>query len=151
MAAMPSAIGRYKILQRLGQGGMGLVYLARDPQLDRQVAIKLLQQGFDSADLRARFAREAKSVARLRHINIVSVYDIGTFEDAPSSWSMWPAKAWPTSSPSASRCRSGPDSRSSSRCAGASRTRIEPASCTATSSRRIFSSETTASLKSSIS
>jgi len=57
---------------------MGSLYLARDPGLDRLVAIKLLKDDFqDDEDLRERFAREARSVARLRHPNIVIVFDVG--------------------------------------------------------------------------
>ena len=62
----PKKIGRYQILNHLESGGMGAVYLARDPAIDRLVAIKLLREGFDSAELRARFLREARSAGRLK-------------------------------------------------------------------------------------
>ena len=80
----PDRIGRYEIQRRLGTGGMGSLYLARDPGLDRLVAIKLLKDDFqDDQDLRERFAREARSVARLRHPNIVIVFDVGEDEGRP--------------------------------------------------------------------
>jgi serine/threonine protein kinase len=72
---LPSRIGRYEIVDRLGEGGMGLVYLARDPSLQRTVAIKVLS--WSNEELQARFAREARSAASLRHHNIVTIYDIG--------------------------------------------------------------------------
>ena len=79
-----SHIGRYEIQRRLGVGGMGALYLARDPRLDRLVAIKLLKEDFqDDPQLRERFIREARSVARLRHQNIVVVHDVGEDEGRP--------------------------------------------------------------------
>ncbi len=63
---------------------MGTLYLARDPGLDRLVAIKVLRDDFrDDSDVRARFEREARSVARLKHPNIVVVYDVGEHEGRP--------------------------------------------------------------------
>src|SRR5688572_26749579 len=63
---------------------MGSVYLARDAQLDRLVAIKLLKDDYsDDAELRQRFHREARSIARLRHPNIVTVFDVGEHEGRP--------------------------------------------------------------------
>jgi predicted Ser/Thr protein kinase len=82
-AADPRTIARYVVEDRLGRGGMGTVYLARDPQLGRQVALKLVQAEFDSAEGRARFEKEARSIAALNHPNIVTVYDIGEFESRP--------------------------------------------------------------------
>ena len=80
MTPLPRNIGRYEIVKMLGQGGMGSVYLARDPTLDRFVAVKILRQGFDNAELRERFVREARSAARLNHRNIVTIFDFGEFE-----------------------------------------------------------------------
>jgi serine/threonine protein kinase len=81
-------IGRYVIIRELGAGGMGRVYEAYDPDLGRRVAIKVLlssaTHGVDSSQnkqLRARLIREAKSLARLSHPNIVPVFDVGIFED----------------------------------------------------------------------
>ncbi len=73
-------VGRYEILEELGQGAMGRVYRARDPLIDRPVAIKTvpieqLQQ--EGRDAEARFLREAQSAGRLSHPNIVTIYDVG--------------------------------------------------------------------------
>jgi serine/threonine protein kinase len=73
-------IGRYRILSRISQGGMGAVYLAEDPQLHRKVAIKLLLESLDNDEWRKRFHREARALARLVHPNIVTIFDFG--EDA---------------------------------------------------------------------
>src|SRR5215472_16740373 len=80
---VPTAIGRYQILRTLGEGGMGAVYLARDPAIDRNVAIKLMRTGFDDGQLRDRFAREAKSIGRLHHPNIVTIFDVGEYHGEP--------------------------------------------------------------------
>jgi eukaryotic-like serine/threonine-protein kinase len=73
-----SRLGRYEILAPLGAGGMGEVYRARDPQLAREVAIKVLPEALaDDAAALARFEREAKSVAALSHPNILAIYDVG--------------------------------------------------------------------------
>jgi eukaryotic-like serine/threonine-protein kinase len=71
-------LGHYEILGALGEGGMGEVYRARDPRLDREVALKVLSAAlaFDPAAL-ARFEREALSVARLSHPNILSIFEFG--------------------------------------------------------------------------
>lgn len=68
--------GRYKILEQIGQGGMGKVYKAYDPNLDRIVALKILMAKTSTEDVE-RFLREAKATAKLRHPNIVAIYDIG--------------------------------------------------------------------------
>ncbi len=73
------AVGRYEISSRLGAGGMGVVYRAHDPDLDRPVAVKLLHT--DSAadeKARARMLREARALAKLSHPNVITVYDVGT-------------------------------------------------------------------------
>src|SRR5262245_3277052 len=62
---------------------MGSVFIARDPDIDRLVAIKLLNDGFDDADLRGRFVMEARSASALRHPNIVTIFQTGTFLDRP--------------------------------------------------------------------
>jgi serine/threonine-protein kinase len=72
-------IGRYVELTLLGQGGMGAVYRGRDPELDRAVAVKVMREA--SPDFVARFRREAQSIARLAHANIVQVYDFGVDEE----------------------------------------------------------------------
>ncbi|MBL9100741.1 MAG: serine/threonine protein kinase [Myxococcales bacterium] len=75
--ARGSVVGRYVILSRLGAGGMGVVYAAHDPELDRKVALKLLRGGADPADT-VRLLREARALAKLAHPNIVAVHDAGT-------------------------------------------------------------------------
>ena len=73
--------GRYQILRLLGEGAMGSVYLALDTTLDRQVALKVPKtEGTANAEFMARFTREAKAAAALKHANICSVYDAGEFE-----------------------------------------------------------------------
>ena len=68
-----SRVGPYEIVSVLGAGGMGVVYRARDPRLNRDVALKMLPEGGD----RKRFEHEARAVAALDHPNIVSIYDVG--------------------------------------------------------------------------
>jgi tRNA A-37 threonylcarbamoyl transferase component Bud32 len=71
-------LGNYRVLAALGQGGMAKVYKGYQPMLDRYVAIKVLSSHFASdEEFRARFQREAAAIARLRHPNIVQVYDFG--------------------------------------------------------------------------
>ncbi len=75
-----SALGRYIILDRIGEGGMGVVYAAYDPELDRRVAIKLLQTGAPGTQStvgKERLIREAQALARLSHPNVVHVHDVG--------------------------------------------------------------------------
>jgi len=80
-------LGRYYLSERLGEGGMAIVYKAYDTRLERNVAIKIIRSGAfptDSiAELLKRFEREAKSLARLSHPNIVKVYDYGEHEGSP--------------------------------------------------------------------
>ena len=71
-------VGRYLIIERIGAGAMGFVYAAYDPELDRKIAIKVLRTVYRDKDGRERALREAKSMARLSHPNVVSVYDVGT-------------------------------------------------------------------------
>jgi len=74
----PSTIGRYKVLRKLGGGGMGVVYLAEDGILKRQVAIKLVRGGIaEHEHAMARFQREAEVSAQLNHPNVIVVYDVG--------------------------------------------------------------------------
>jgi tetratricopeptide (TPR) repeat protein/predicted Ser/Thr protein kinase len=81
-----AAIGRYVVLDRLGGGGMGLVYAAYDPHLDRRVALKLLRAdqragGGGMSEGRTRLLREAQAMARLSHPNVIAVHDVGTIDD----------------------------------------------------------------------
>jgi eukaryotic-like serine/threonine-protein kinase len=75
-------VGRYQVLGALGRGGMGEVYAAYHPELDRRIALKVVQ-GFDggSGQRRSRLLREARAIARLSHPNVVAVHDAGTFGD----------------------------------------------------------------------
>ena len=76
-------LGRYVVLDRLGVGGMGEVFAAYDPQLDRKIAVKLLRWGIDgsySSAAAERLVREAKAMARLSHRNVITVHDVGTHE-----------------------------------------------------------------------
>ena len=78
MGAESIAGGRYRLERPLGHGGMASVYLGRDSELDRPVAVKLLAENAAGDDgLRKRFVREARHAARLSHPNVVSVYDAG--------------------------------------------------------------------------
>lgn len=77
---MVNSLGRYRILEEIGRGGMGRVYRAQDTQLDRIVAIKKLIADDDKESV-ARFLREAKATAKLDHPNIVKVYELGEEED----------------------------------------------------------------------
>ncbi|MEZ4451595.1 MAG: serine/threonine-protein kinase [Nannocystaceae bacterium] len=70
-------VDRYVILGSLGAGGMGVVYAAYDPELDRRVALKLLKSSRGGDEARARLLREAQAMARLQHPNVVAVYDVG--------------------------------------------------------------------------
>lgn len=80
--------GKYEVLQRLGRGGMAEVYRAYHPNLDRYVAIKVLHSFLsDEGDFRARFEKEAQNIAKLRHPNIVQVYDFD-FEEETDSYFM---------------------------------------------------------------
>ena len=74
-------VSHYRILDELGKGGMGTVYLGEDVHLGRQVAIKLPQTKPDDHQLRARFLREARAASQLNHPNIASIYDYGETAD----------------------------------------------------------------------
>jgi serine/threonine protein kinase/lipoprotein NlpI len=74
-------VSHYQILEELGKGAMGAVYLAEDTSLARRVAIKFAEQARDDQEFRARFQREARLAASLNHRNIATVYDFGETED----------------------------------------------------------------------
>jgi serine/threonine protein kinase len=80
-------LGRYHLIERLGEGGMAVVYKAYDTRLERDVAVKIIRSGAFPIDLLhdvlKRFEREAKSLARLSHPNIVKVHDYGEHEGSP--------------------------------------------------------------------
>jgi predicted Ser/Thr protein kinase/tetratricopeptide (TPR) repeat protein len=76
-------VGRFRIVSQLGKGGMGVVYAAEDPELDRKVALKLVRprQRGSRVRLQARLQREARALGRLTHPNVVRVYDVGSDGD----------------------------------------------------------------------
>ena len=73
-------IGRFILLELIGQGGMGQVFSAYDDELDRKVAIKVVHDGSEAAEANERMLREAQTLARLSHPNVVQVYDVGSFQ-----------------------------------------------------------------------
>lgn len=80
----PEKIGRYEIKQEIGRGGMATVYEAHDPRFERTVALKMLPREFmHEAEFRARFTREARTIATLEHPAIVPVYDFGEEDGQP--------------------------------------------------------------------
>ncbi len=100
---------------------MGAVFLARDPAIDRDVAIKLMRSGIDVTELRERFTREAKSIGRLHHPNIVTVFDVGEHDGEPfiameyvegqtlarviaDAMAVRSRKSWPTSTDCSTAC-----------------------------------------------
>ncbi len=82
--ALPGSIGRYEVRSLLGRGGMGVVYLAWDAELRREVAVKVLRAADRSDEEQiARFWREARIAGNLNHPGIVAVHEVGAFEDSP--------------------------------------------------------------------
>src|SRR6185436_5787702 len=79
---LTGSIGKYNIVKPLGKGAMGMVYLAHDTVLERDVALKVMvAQIADDPELKQRFEREAKAVARMTHPNVVNVFDLGSHSD----------------------------------------------------------------------
>src|SRR5512146_194033 len=79
-----SNVGRYRLEQAIGAGGMGVVYRAFDPLLARTIAIKLISAKLDQLpELRERFFVEARAAAQLSHPNIITIYDLGEDEGHP--------------------------------------------------------------------
>ncbi|MGC4083186.1 MAG: protein kinase [Vicinamibacterales bacterium] len=78
-------IGRYQVLERVGKGGMGVLYRGFDPVLDREVAIKLMLTDFteDTEQMRPRFYREARAAAKLNHRNIVTIFEFAEESNTP--------------------------------------------------------------------
>jgi serine/threonine protein kinase len=96
------SLGQFRIVAKLGQGGMGVVYKATDEKLRRTVALKVLPPGFASDPARRdRFLREARAAAALNHVNIATVHDVGE----ASRWSSSKERASVHGS-RAARCRS---------------------------------------------
>jgi serine/threonine protein kinase/tetratricopeptide (TPR) repeat protein len=81
---MGRTLGHYRIVEQIGEGGMGVVYRAHDERLDRDVAIKVLHHDVaQDIDRLARFEREAKAVAKLDHPNILAIHELGMHEGSP--------------------------------------------------------------------
>ena len=105
-----ATLGRYVVLARMGSGGMGVVYAAYDPQLDRRIALKLMHQRGDDEEQAEHASRrmlaEAKAMAQLSHPNVITVHDVGTIdgrvfiamefvEGVPlSQWMRQPGRDW---------------------------------------------------------
>jgi len=83
MSAVPEQIGPYRIIGKLGQGGMGIVYSAYDTRLNRPIALKVILDSGNDEDSRKRFLREAQAAARVTHPNICRLYDIGEVDGRP--------------------------------------------------------------------
>ena len=79
---------KYEVIERIGQGGMGTVYRARDRELARDVALKVVRLPEASPDVAARMVREARTLARLEHPGIVPVHDVGTLPDGRVFYAM---------------------------------------------------------------
>ncbi len=79
------SVGRYHILEKVGEGGMGVVYAAWDPELSRRIAVKVLrpdkQSSEGAARGHARLLREAQAMAKVSHPNVIAIYDVGALED----------------------------------------------------------------------
>ena len=140
-------VDRYQVLGAIGRGGMGEVYAAYHPDLDRRIALKVVYAGgADAAERWVRLLREARVVARLSHPNVVNVYDAGTLDEG-----IFIAMEFVEGETIASGCgrrrRREAGARSwtcSWRRGGGWRRRTRRASCTATSSRRTCWSGATA-------
>src|SRR5688500_8728994 len=81
---IPTKLAQYKVLHKLGQGGMGWVLLAEDTQLGRRVALKVMRSAYAAdKDSQQRFLREAKCAAALKHDNIITIYQVGEDQGIP--------------------------------------------------------------------
>jgi hypothetical protein len=134
--------GRYRLVELLAQGGMATIYRARDAQLERDVAVKVLRPEYGrDPDFLARFRQEAQSAASLAHPNIVAVYDYGHDEQGPFIvMELVDGEDSPRSCGGAARCRHARRRASPARRPGRSPPRTSAGSSTATSSPATFSS-----------
>lgn len=80
LLAPGTPVGRYVVLSTLGVGGMGIVYAAFDPELDRKIALKVLRRSADTDEYQELLLREAKSMARVSHRNVAAIFDVGTVD-----------------------------------------------------------------------
>src|SRR5215467_13292766 len=88
-AEIPDLTGtRYRLLERVARGGMGVVYAAEDEKLQRRVALKVLDVPGSDSDLASRLIREARILAQLEHPGIVPVHDVGTLADGRVFYTM---------------------------------------------------------------
>ncbi|MFQ6008694.1 MAG: protein kinase, partial [Candidatus Zixiibacteriota bacterium] len=77
-------VSHYRLIEKIGAGGMGEVYLAEDTELDRRVALKFLPLHLcQDEDCRARFKREAQAAAKLNHPNIVTIHEVSEYQGRP--------------------------------------------------------------------
>src|SRR3954467_10557562 len=74
-------VGKYRIIERLGRGGMGTVYKAIDETLDREVAVKILNPNLTDSDVMKRFRKEAMTLAKLHHADIATIHEIYQSDD----------------------------------------------------------------------
>jgi eukaryotic-like serine/threonine-protein kinase len=79
---------KYEFVHKLGSGGMATVFLARDRELDRQVAIKIVSLADPESELARRMIRESKIVAQLEHPNVVPIHDVGVLQDGRAFYVM---------------------------------------------------------------
>ncbi|MBC7974302.1 MAG: protein kinase, partial [Myxococcales bacterium] len=76
--ALGTSLGRYRLERELGEGGMGVVHAAFDPDLERRIALKVLRVAAPGIEAKDRLLREARAMARLSHPNVVTVHEVGT-------------------------------------------------------------------------
>ena len=87
-----NSIGRYQLVEKLGQGGMGVVYRAYDTLLQRVVAVKVISGSIEAGpEQRERFFREARAAGQLSHRNIITIHDLGE-QDGAQFRQSWPAR-----------------------------------------------------------
>src|SRR5258706_1020757 len=77
-AAIGDSLGKFRLERELGEGGMGVVHAAFDPDLERRIALKVLRIAAPSIEAKDRLLREARAMARLAHPNVVTVHEVGT-------------------------------------------------------------------------
>ncbi len=132
LSDVQSRVGPYRIVERLGAGGMGIVYLAEDPRLGRRVALKRVSDpALTTPDARAHLLREAAMAATLNHPNIATVYDVLEEEGRPYIVMEYVPGETLSSQLSTGRWPSIASSRSGCSCATRSARRTRTASCIA--------------------